>query len=308
MNDRVIYICFGDDCFYLEAAFSILSLFGLNKKFTQKVFVFVDDREKLRQLLGTDAEQYIQIIELPSEQFANFRGQDDYVYRIKPAILDWACHNIFGAEGRILFLDTDTYVSKNIEYLLTSIKKDIWILNDCEGIASSWKRRSKEKDVYYLFNDKNQLTVGQNIYPLKRNCTLWNSGVIGFDLSNADILGEWLGVLDEMKKQLHLRTTEQIALSATLYNRRQALINSSDIIFHYFFFKEFRVDIKSFFNTFVGENFLTKAQLSRQLDPAERIQPLLDFSNQPKRLRSIKKRLGIKWKRLPFPWDEKRPQ
>ena len=176
-------------------------------------------------------------------------------------------------------------------------------MNDCEGIVLQARYGKTDDRKLYQFFNANRLHIQNQQFNLDTKTILWNSGVIGFLSDRAGFFTRSVQWMDEAIQQLPFRTMEQIALSVLLWTEREPVTHSGDYIYHYHFFREFSFDLKKFFEVHREKSFEEKMDAVLSIDPRVRAQPKLKFMKRSKPVRSLKRRMGVTWKPLPYPWD-----
>jgi hypothetical protein len=267
-----------------EVVYSIASFFRLSNQLPVNIVVYTDNESYLRRLLPPN----IIYEDLPAEKQRMWRGEIDFVHRLKIEMLIDFCSKY---PGNILYLDTDTVFTLSTDSLFQSIAEGKGVMHTCEGplsvpITSVFVKLSRKiKGRFFLVRgDEMKVPDDQEV---------WNAGVIGFKSGQANLLFDVLEMTDLIYKIYQSHITEQLSFSV-VFSRNFTLVSAWDQVFHYWNFKEFRVLLKQFLAVnssfeMVQSNFLS-------IDPKVLILPKREFESQPKWKKQWQKHfLGKKW-------------
>jgi hypothetical protein len=295
-----LLISHGAPTYAMEAAYAILCL-RANGRFDGAIHVVTDHTAELQKLLGE--AHNIHYLHLSSERKLDFISLSGYVHRLKPQAIAWATRQIADKNDTVIFLDTDTAVLNDIQPLLDHIAAGKMVLNEYEGPANCIPNATRSQRRAGEFFERGTLQIEGVEYPLDPKTALWNSGVIGFKAHQVDGFDETTQWIDAIWPLLPIHTVEQVAFSAVMHAKGVQLVDSGNTLFHYHWFKEFRADLKAFFEHLGPDaTFAERLALSQSIRPDVRVLPKTQFLKKPKWLRSILRRMGRDWKPLPYPW------
>jgi len=209
------YIVFGNQRFFDEARFSILSAFHfLNKEPSNcKIVIYTDNEVEFEDL-------DVETVNLSKNEWDSWAGEDNYVYRGKILCIK-KCIDKYGLP--IIFLDTDTYFKKHPKFLFERLLAGNNIMHFNEGIPN--------RDLLNYLNlpkIRNWLLVNGIKFPTGNN---WNSGVIGIKQESTYLMNKILEFNDIYYKVSKYFATEQFAFSVILENTKLEATN--DIVYHY---------------------------------------------------------------------------
>ena len=234
---NIIYLVHGHEHFLKESYFSLLSLFSHNIKKKFKLHIYTDRPDFFQNFNHLN----VNFIELDERKIKSWKGVHQFNHRLKIKVLIDICNKF--PNGKYMFLDSDTYVTSPLNSLLESIKPNQFIMDYDEGPLTQ-KKRTHIKNLY-------EFLVKNEDFGIKLNPELhmWNSGVIGFDYLNHNILDNVLKTTDLLTQHINSHILEQFAFAYHFQNNGKVK-NSSDVIHHYWYFKEMRKLI----NVFIQEN------------------------------------------------------
>lgn len=299
-NRHLLLISHGSDAYAMEAAYAILSA-RANGSFSGPIHVVTDHAHRLRQLTG-DAPG-VHYLTLEENQKQSFIGPSGYVHRLKPQAIAWATRQFADKDDLIVFLDTDTAILGDIQPWFNHMIEGRVVLNECEGPADAIANATRSQRRAGDFFKRGTLHVNGIDEPLHPHTTLWNSGVIGFKASQVVWFDETKDWIDAIWPLLPIHTVEQFAFSAVLHSHGVPMVESGEAVFHYHWFKEFRVDLTAFFEHLGSQaSYEERLELSQAMRPDLRVAPKREFLKKPKWLRSTLRRIGRNWRPMPYPW------
>lgn len=245
MDNYLIYLAYGSADHYNELLYSLLSFYRFHSEDGIKILIYTDDSSSIREKLPN--EIIIKIID--GETLENWKGTVNFNHRLKVKVMQDVRSNY---NGNFLFVDTDTYFTRNSSDLFRKINENEVVMDLCEGklidnpggIARKMRKVLRKQNQFRL--DSETVTIGNEF-------TVWNSGVIGFNSGFSK-----LHLVEELTDQLYSRgklfVMEQIAFNYFLQQYKTPFA-AGDYIHHYWYFKEFRSVLRHFFNHFNGKSF-----------------------------------------------------
>ena len=229
----ILYHAYGLKYLYNQVSFSLLTLFHhLHGKLDGVKIVVYTDRPEIFAKYRIDFP--LQIEKLTPEMLRDFRGDLDFVHRVKICIIK-DCFEKYNAD--VLYLDSDTYFTASPIPLLNNIAPGSSIMN------------SDDYDLEYadeLFENKDWLMIRKairnfeysidgKVRKISLSTRMWNAGVIGISMDDSYLLERILNLADQIYRNKKVFTAEQFAFSYFLQHHT-AMIDSGDTIFHYWRF------------------------------------------------------------------------
>jgi len=278
----LLYQTFGISGVMHEACYSIASLSKfINEKSGVQVFICTDNEKFLSALLP----EWIQYVSLTAEQLKAWRGNQDYLHRIKPEMLRFFSSN---HPGNILYCDTDTVFLNSPLPLFEEIESGRVVMHRSEGhihnqgdhplfIKTSKFLRS------YSFPNEN----------VAYDMEMWNAGIMGFNSARRSLFDQILPLLDDLYSKYKRHYMEQVAVSH--FFGKLSPLACDDYVFHYWNFKEFRTVLQKFFDEHYGEPFEVWVKDIEKISPVKLIQPKLEFEKLPKWKQELRKIIGQSW-------------
>ena len=243
----LLYLVYGSGGYTQEALYSLISYYRLHIQDENQVVIYTDDPAPFKKLLP-DTVIYIP---LTAMQLQEWKGGIDFNHRIKIKAIEDACTRF---TGNILYIDTDTYFTKNISGLFKEISNKAIIFHKSEGrlidnpggIAAKTRKFLKQHNLFALKSQEQPVKLDSKL-------EVWNAGTIGFNsqYNNNLVLVEEL--TDALYSKYALFVMEQIAFSY-VFGRITSPKPAEDYIHHYWYFKEFKTVLKHFFTFHEGKS------------------------------------------------------
>ncbi len=208
-----IYLLYGadDDC-YTEAAYSVGTLRRRLDAASSRIIVYTDHPEKVR-----DWPVHCESI---TGQLAAMRGKNNFSLRAKLCVI-LKCFEQY--PGNVIFLDSDTFVRKDMAALAgrlaagTAIMYAFESLNPQIGLAGF-----------------HTTLAGQISYRFTSDSQMYNSGVIGLHRDNRELVSLALELCDALLDfGCRIHTTEQFSISEALRISRLKILEARGVITHY---------------------------------------------------------------------------
>lgn len=299
--NTLIYMAHGADCYRDEAVYSILSLWRWHDPAEFRLLVVTDDPAHFERVLGV--QPAVCYLTLSAQQLNDWRGSINYVHRIKSCVVQWAMQ-VGGATARdnFLFVDSDTSFTASIGAVFARIAQGEVFLHQSEGTVEGTRHETNSKGRLYRAICAKTFHVCGTERSLRTGMTLWNSGAIGLRGDRIGLLQQTIDAIDAIYPQVQINTVEQIALSAVLDLQGIPVSPCDHVLLHYHVFKEFRADLAVFFARYAGSNLAQWLAHWPEIDPAQRIQPKLQFNARPKWQRQWLKLIGRRWQPVSYPW------
>jgi hypothetical protein len=217
----ILYLAFGNQSFFDEALFSILSLKNVAPDASWRIVVYTDKPDCFARTPG------VETVLIPMEKVRQWIASFGYFYRVKiQALRD--CMDRYG--GTVTMLDGDTLFTANPALTLAKIAPDVALMNQPDPgrrcIPACRRLIDASQDLW------DELAIPD----APRNWRTWNSGVIGLHTAHRPLLDQILYLNDALYVRSGIRTVEQIAASVILQNhvRLEAMDKEME---HYFWAK-----------------------------------------------------------------------
>jgi hypothetical protein len=218
---NLLYITFGNHLSnHLQCTFSIYSFLSASKK-PQSINVVTDAPEFYGHL-----KQVINVITVPKEEWATWKGPHDFFWRVKIEALRQIANKYSGSP--IVYLDTDTFLYGDQDLLMTDLQNGKALMHENEGALSEKKSKTERK----MWGQVRQKNYGGVVIEAK-HC-MWNAGVVATpNLKNASEFELALRITDDMcAAGVTPRLIEQYALSVAL-SETYGLHAAAPVIAHY---------------------------------------------------------------------------
>lgn len=250
MSYHLIYLAHGDEIFLYETLLSIASFYSKNDNYNINICVYTDNpcffEEKCDKRVNT--------IFIDKEILIKWKGEHNFIHLVKIEVLKDYCSKFSG--GKYLFVDSDTFFTKNIRYLFEKISENSFVMHENEGLIKNSNRSHLKRLYKFLKNQPYDID----------NCEMWNSGVIGFDSQNRNILDFILQTTEALYPQHQTHIMEQFAFA--YHFQKQGTIKSTySEIHHYWYGKKIRKTIVDFFNFYQQESFEVWVKKCEQVNP-----------------------------------------
>ncbi|MNF84168.1 hypothetical protein D3C84_665180 [compost metagenome] len=226
---QLIYLVYGASTYHQEAVFSIASaLAGLRKTPGEAldIQVFTDNPAPYRDLP-------VRIRELDESTRQRWIAPHGYHFRAKHVVMQ----QVLRESERALLIDTDTFFHCSPLELFRRIEPGTLLCNAL-GMPYGANRQTRLYQALAPLLQQRQLADDQ--------MPLLNSGVIGLERTDADVLDHSIALMDELYPLAQgAYTLEEFCLSVAAYRTRNVR-ECTDLIHHYWSRKElFRAKIKA---------------------------------------------------------------
>lgn len=259
--NRLVYISMGKFNYHRQTIASILTAAWFLQADNSKdirIVLYTDQPETARRYLSTFA--FVEIIPLSDKQIRNWRGPHNYIFRVKiMAILD----SMSKAEGKILYLDGDTFIREHPDRLFENISADQVLMYRNEGQLGDesivdWGLIRNKIPVLNLMLDGSK-------FPVQNEDFMWNAGVIGVLGMHKELIAKVLNLTDQYCSQTDVNQYHQDQLMfSLLFARTLSLYPGEDLgIYHYCYYRQKgnadRI-LKSLFSTYSGTDVIELTQ------------------------------------------------
>jgi hypothetical protein len=187
-------------------------------------------------------------------------------------------------------LDTDTHFLKDPKLIFERIENGE-IFMDCRDGRLDEEKTLLIKKIHRVIT---KLTVFGGKIKIEGSLVMWVAGAIGFNSKISQILPDVLALTDELYSQYPKHVMEQIAFC--YYLQKFGEINATtDTIFHYWNFKEFREILREFLVQNAEKEGKTLAKLTEKILPIVLIKPKIAYQNMPFLAKTWRKLQKKRW-------------
>lgn len=199
----ILYLAFGNQGFFDEVLFSILSLKQTAPDARWRIVVYTDSPDYFARTPG------VETVLIPRDKVRQWIASFGYFYRVKIQALRDALDR-FG--GMVTMLDGDTFFTANPALTLAKISPEVALMNQPDPgrrcIPACRRLIDASQDLW------DELAIPD----APRNWRTWNSGVVGLHMAHRPMLEQILYLNDALYVRSGIRTVEQIAASVILQN------------------------------------------------------------------------------------------
>jgi hypothetical protein len=150
---------------------------------------------------------------LTKAQVQQFRGPYNYVFRIKPHIIQ---HCFSKYKSNLLYLDTDTFFQLNPIPMLDYITPGHSIMNAEEyNFAEAGMETMHWFNMRQILKQSSYLIRGTNTH-IPLTTTMWNAGIMGISYGDAELVDDIISLNDAMYAKNQTFIVEQFAASYIL--------------------------------------------------------------------------------------------
>lgn len=223
---KLIYQAYGRADIVQQVLFSVISLrsfFPAGLPF--KVEIYTDRKADLEDFFKK--EPNIILTEFSDEQLQTWRGEIQFVHRVKLEILKAAS---LGNEGPLIYLDGDTYFKTNPTELFSKITDQVSLMHIRESSLREGRDLLTRKIAKFVKGKTFQLKEGALQIPPETE--MWNAGVIGVSQKNTRWFSNMIEMTDVLYSRYQKHVMEQLAVSFYL-NRETKVLPSDQVIHHY---------------------------------------------------------------------------
>lgn len=227
MQPRLLALqAYGSSRILREARFALLTFlhFATRWQGPWKVVVYTDDP-------GAFAGLGPAVLTEPMgpERLRAWRGGIDFVHRVK---LEMLLDCLDRHAGAPLYVDSDTWFSRDPSLLYERIGPADAVMHECEGRLEEEGNGVLRKMHRFVRRNALEMPDGETVR-MAPSTEMWNAGVIGLDPSVApSLLRRALALTDAMHARYRKHVTEQLAVSWVLQTTMRVHA-ADDVVQHY---------------------------------------------------------------------------
>jgi hypothetical protein len=277
--NSLIYLSLGQGKHVNEIRFSVLTAARfLLEDSDWRILIYTDDRE-------TFAGLPVEILEVDEATAREWAGAKGYVYRSKIIVLADSLRE--QQSQRSAIVDGDTYFKHSPEALFRRIVPGTSLMHVREGRPMPPERRGFE----HVIGMGQPVDLRGSSWDLLEDETMWNSGVVGLDVSDVRLCDDALDLNDQLLKKGfgdHSHTAEMVALGVVL-SRRTRIRECFDVVVHYW-----PGEMRPVFGVRLGEVFGSSAPQAKKYETLWRARPKESLERRVKfRVKRLMHKVGI---------------
>lgn len=236
---NLVYQAYGRDDVIGQVLFSCTTLLSrLSENSSLKVIIYTDQGKRLRSFFTEESRVHIEEVE--PKQIQVWRGDIDFVHRVKIEILKNAANKW---QNTVLYADGDTFFNADPTERFKMVSDDVSLMHLPENALSEGRDPLSKKICKFV--RKESFHVDSSELKVSENTVMWNAGVIGVSTKNCSMFKDILELTDQMYSKYPKHVMEQLAVSVALQKKTKVL-RTDDIIGHYWNQKdEFQTAIDS---------------------------------------------------------------
>lgn len=228
---KLVYQAYGRQDIIDQVLFSVSSLFSHYQDTAPfRVEIYTDKPESLREFFA-DAPQ-VDIVPIATADIRIWRGEIDFVHRVKLKILEMAASK---SAGPLVYLDGDTYFTRAPDALFGKIDERNSLMHVKESSLGTAKDILTKKIAKFV---KSRMfhVMGHDL-KIPPTTEMWNAGVIGLSKKNTELFPQMVELTDVMYGEYKKHVMEQLAVS--YFVQMSTVIHPADQdIIHYWPNKE----------------------------------------------------------------------
>ena len=258
MQNYILFIAYGNIDNINECRYSLLKYLHTAPSSNTSIIIYTDKPHLFRAYVSFFSG--IILKEVTLAQIKEWRGTDDFVFRIKIKVIqDFFLHYA----GNLLYCDTDTYNTKPLQPIFTAIENGHFFMHQYEGILGDQSNAYFKK--WDTFLSKNTINYNGKKLQYSKQIQMWNAGVLGLNSANSSLLDDVLCLTDAIYKKFPKHIAEQFAFGYCLQQKGE-IRSTANAILHYWDLKEFRTVLAEFFERYKELDITGLIQKADRLD------------------------------------------
>lgn len=215
---------YGKEEILTEAVYAAWSALAWRGELPLDVHVYVDTAAPFAPLAGK-----IDVRVLSAEEIRDWRGPEDFVHRLKAAMIRDMVRRFPG--DALVYVDADVFFTGPLSPLVGRIGPGRAVMHEREYAVPTHDSEQMRKFRAHM----GALTFRGRPVDLTRD--MWNAGVVGMDPAQFALVGEWIEFIDALYPRYKRGLVEQYGIGHLL--QREATVQpSDDVVFHYWFQKD----------------------------------------------------------------------
>lgn len=203
---NIVYQAYGKNEVIYQTVYSIHTLLEKTKNQNFRIVVYTDKIDFVKKFFSSDSPICYEL--LHPDLMTKWKGPNNFHHRMKIEILK-DCSNKY--DGNILYLDGDTYFTKDIHSILEGITPQQSVMHIAEHNLEKTKDILAKK--LYKFLKRSKIFVNGKEILLPKNFIMWNAGAIGFHKQQHGAFQSIIDYTDELYSKFPKHIMEQYAVS-----------------------------------------------------------------------------------------------
>lgn len=222
----LVYQAYGVQDVIRQTMFSIVSLLkAIEPSDTLQIWIYTDQKNIFTDFFGEHPR--LKYVEVTMEQIKAWRGEIDFVHRVKIEILKDAGSRF---KGCLYYCDGDTYFMSSPAKLYARVNDRYSLMHIAENALDRGTDPLSKKILKFV--KKHHFQVNQELVGIGPSTVMWNAGVLGLSEKNKSLLPFVLELTDQSYSLYRKHVMEQLAFSFFLQTRSE-IIPANDVIYHY---------------------------------------------------------------------------
>ena len=279
MQNYVVFQAYGSTAIIHEAMYAILSLYRFGDEKNFQLVIYTDNKAVFQEYMHDVPISYELVT---PTQIQSWRGEQNFVHRFKIKMLQ----DFFSKyTGNVLYVDTDVVFRESLTPIFEQISKGQLFMHLAEGQLDKQKGSLAKKITRFVKNNEfinPNTSSAEHSIKISSTTVMWNAGVLGLSTSfHTPLLDTILWISDAMYSRYQKHVMEQLAFSYCL--QTHSVIKPTEYaIYHYWFFKEFRTVLASFFKKYKGASLETLRTKVDTINPEVLVVPKKNYEAMPK--------------------------
>jgi len=224
MPVHIVTQAYGPEEIRVQALYAAWSALAWRGDLDLAVHVYTDVPADLAPLEGA-----VEARGMSAEQIRAWRGPEDFVHRLKAALVADMTQRFPGE--RLLYLDADVFFTRPVAEVFERIGPGRGVLHLREYDVATRDTPQLRKFRRHL----SRLTFRGA--PIDLGAAMWNAGAMGLDPAQFGLVEDWLAFIDEVYPHYRRGLVEQY--SCGYFLQRAAQVTAcDDVVFHYWFQKD----------------------------------------------------------------------
>ncbi|TPG72372.1 hypothetical protein [Hymenobacter nivis] len=236
MADFLLYQAYGNPDILNEALFSILSY--LRQPVGAQVVVYTDNPAHFQRILGD--EKAVEYVPIAPTQWQAWRGEIDFVHRVKIEVLQHAAARY---AGNLLYVDTDTVFLQPLAEVFGALGRGERFMHVGEGRLRDGNSLNRKIN-HALQQDAGRTALAGG--PISPDTQMYNAGALGLRSTDAPLLAQVLTLTEQLHRLYPKHVMEQLAFSVVLA-RAGVVHAAAPWVYHYWDLKEIRPALAELF-------------------------------------------------------------
>jgi hypothetical protein len=284
MGNYLIYQAYGNPDILNEALFSLLSY--LRQPACATAVIYTDNPAHFQAVLGELAS--IAYVTIPASQWREWRGEIDFVHRVKIKVLQHATTHYV---GQLLYVDTDTIFTLPLASLFAALERGERFMHLNEGRLGDGNSLNRKINRALQRANGSPALGGRIIGPQTQ---MYNAGVLGFRSRDAPLLAEVLTLTEQLYLLYPKHVMEQLAFNV-VWAQAGPVYEATKWVHHYWDLKEIRPVLAELFALAPTHQLIGLQTHAATLDLPALAEGKARFRALPGWRRAVQRWLGNAW-------------